>query len=565
MKKLLLLLIIPFLSFGQEPLFKLSEYNDTILTRQTYNTIFLELNMNTLDSLIENNPCFINLQIPFLNNETLILDLKYFEVFKHDFQLTRTTDQGVVYDDYHPQIISYRIIDNDAFSGTISIYKNTLIGVIKHQGQIFEIVKIENNIYALFNVSDALTKSMFMCYTEDHDVVNNYPSVSLQALDEELCINIAIDVDYYTYESLFNYDCYELVEWVGAILAGISDVYISELDVSMQTNFIHIWETINDPYNNLDISSQDYLYAFREEWTSNLVFQEVDRDIAHLLTTSNIGGRAWKNGLCSNVLGYAVSGFKSHLTVDQGGIYDVGSSLDIYYNSPSSYTYSLKTISHEIGHNIGSSHTHDCLWSADSNYNFPGGAIDNCNMFGSLFDPNDSCYGNPTELFLNSSYEYGTIMSYCQATSLADLYLEFHPIVKSQVLIPSLSSSCLNTACEDLFYNNCGAASDLDGDGIIDDQDNCIYNYNLTQSDNDNDGVGNTCDNCYLIFNPDQTDSDGDGYGDVCDSNPLSLDQVLNQKSLLKCVDLLGRSSPTSGLYIHIYDDGSVEKKYLLK
>ena len=44
-----------------------------------------------------------------------------------------------------------------------------------------------------------------------------------------------------------------------------------------------------------------------------------------------------------------------------------------------------------------------------------------------------SCYGDPGQVFLSTTYDYGTIMSYCHVTPLVPLYLEFHPIVKSQV------------------------------------------------------------------------------------------------------------------------------------
>jgi len=36
-------------------------------------------------------------------------------------------------------------------------------------------------------------------------------------------------------------------------------------------------------------------------------------------------------------------------------------------------------------------------------------------------------------------------------------------------------------------------------------------------------------------------------------------------KSLIKIVDILGRETTNKGLQLHIYDDGSVEKKYLIK
>jgi len=71
--------------------------------------------------------------------------------------------------------------------------------------------------------------------------------------------------------------------------------------------------------------------------------------------------------------------------------------------------------------------------------------------------------------------------------------------------------------------------SDLDGDLIKNEADNCPTTANGTQINTDGDAQGDACDldddndgrpdagdNCRLVSNPDQLDSDGDGHGDVC-------------------------------------------------
>jgi len=59
---------------------------------------------------------------------------------------------------------------------------------------------------------------------------------------------------------------------------------------------------------------------------------------------------------------------------------------------------------------------------------------------------------------------------------------------------------------------------DTDGDGILDENDNCPNTPNPDQADTDGDGIGDLCDNCPNTYNPDQADSDGDGIGDACES-----------------------------------------------
>ncbi len=76
-------------------------------------------------------------------------------------------------------------------------------------------------------------------------------------------------------------------------------------------------------------------------------------------------------------------------------------------------------------------------------------------------------------------------------------------------------------------------AIDSDGDGILDENDNCPTIVNPEQTDLDDDGVGDACDedidgdgvpnttdNCVVTVNPDQIDWDGDKIGDACDLEP---------------------------------------------
>ncbi|NAS31796.1 T9SS type A sorting domain-containing protein [Flavobacteriaceae bacterium R38] len=79
---------------------------------------------------------------------------------------------------------------------------------------------------------------------------------------------------------------------------------------------------------------------------------------------------------------------------------------------------------------------------------------------------------------------------------------------------------------------------DTDFDGVIDINDNCPNTPNPDQADADGDGMGDVCqdtdgdgvidieDNCPDNANPDQADTDGDGIGDVCDNGFLAQDNL---------------------------------------
>lgn len=76
------------------------------------------------------------------------------------------------------------------------------------------------------------------------------------------------------------------------------------------------------------------------------------------------------------------------------------------------------------------------------------------------------------------------------------------------------------TQTDSLGLTRTDVCTDSDGDGVCDEQDNCVDTPNPGQEDVDGDGVGDACDNCVDTPNPDQADGDNDGLGDACEAPP---------------------------------------------
>jgi hypothetical protein len=111
----------------------------------------------------------------------------------------------------------------------------------------------------------------------------------------------------------------------------------------------------------------------------------------------------------------------------------------------------------------------------------------------------------------------------------------------------------------------------------------CNYNENATDSvdcvyaeqyydcnnnclnDSDGDFFCDEIDNCPDVYNPDQDDTNWDTIGDDCDG--IGLNEELHNKKIIYIVDILGRSSTNINetFQLYIYNDGSIEKKYLIK
>ena len=465
-------------SFGQEKLFTNSDAEIPLLTHSHNHQIALFLNLSHFNSIKNSNPCEFQIQLPFFEGDTINLYLESFDVFTNDFQLLRNTENGLVLDDYKPIIKSYRIKDSEGWTGSISFMKNYLIGVVKKSGKVYEIKYFQDGVYILYDVNASISESNFMCQTDTDDfVLPNNNAQPLQLSGGPECLEMGIEIDNYTYNE-FNGNCYEAVEWSLALLAGVNEVYMSELNdiVTLQARYVNVWEIVDnyDPLNDCG----DMLDEMPNYWT-NPPFDDIysQTDLVHLFSQKNAnGGIAWVGALCGGIFN-STTGFGVTSGLNTSLIYD--------YPDNTPYSYNLSYLGHEIGHNFGSPHTHNCNWDADPSLNFPGGAIDACSdVEGNCDPPNNP----PNESWQQS---IGTIMSYCDFN--IGITLEFHQIVEAQALIPGVNNaSCLNT-CDEL-ESSCGnsiygctdsIAENFNPEANIDDN-TCQYIYGCMSPNADN-------------------------------------------------------------------------------
>ena len=187
--------------------------------------------------------------------------------------------------------------------------------------------------------------------------------------------------------------------YVTTLMGAVSEIYQRDVKMVLTVPFLRIWTT-TDPWNAANTGAQ--LDQFVSYWGQNM--NNVQRDLAHFLSTRPLGGGiAYINAACSG-FGYGVS-------ANLNG----GFPYPLVNNSASNWDPNV--VAHELGHNFGTGHTHESNW-----YN---PIVDGCGLayVGGVQDCSVAFAGN------------GSIMSYCHLCSggMANIKLDFGPRVEDTI------------------------------------------------------------------------------------------------------------------------------------
>lgn len=196
--------------------------------------------------------------------------------------------------------------------------------------------------------------------------------------------------------------------YIGDLLGFASGIYAAEVDTDFFISFISLW-TVPDPWAQTNPTCG--LFEFGRHWNDNyggMAGGDV-YTLSHFMSGKNNGGGvAWVGVLCSSQFNYDHQGTCSLTpqTDNYGGPYGYSGDMDGNFNVGNpSVVWDIVVVSHEIGHNFDSPHTH-CYAGLQGNPN----PIDEC------FGSETGCYSGATSLpsgCPGAGQGCGTIMSYC--------------------------------------------------------------------------------------------------------------------------------------------------------
>ncbi|MEJ5049078.1 M12 family metallo-peptidase [Chryseobacterium culicis] len=351
--------------------------NISDLRKTATDATVLSLDIPKLMRLLAESPEFLEVSFPFDGNKEITVQLFKKQIFTDDFKVKTKKDEEV---SYNPGIYYRGIVKGDDQSiVAFSFFDNDVVGIISTPalGNII-LGKIKNSSdFISYSESKLTVKNSFICSVDELKENKTQlpppdPGQLTHKTMTENCVRVFYEVGYKPYQGN-GYNVAATVNWMTAIHNSVETIYFND-DIKIALSEMYVWTT-PDPYTG---NYNPDLGVFSN---SRPIF---NGDIAHLVISPTGTGYSNINSLCTDVR-YCYS------------------PVTVTYQQFPMYSWTVNVTAHELGHNLGSQHTHACAWNGNNT------AIDGCGA-------QSGNQGNACSGPIPGSGG-GTIMSYCHLIS----------------------------------------------------------------------------------------------------------------------------------------------------
>lgn len=267
---------------------------------------------------------------------------------------------------------------------------------------------LEYDTYTLFPDRQLLGRQELDCATPDSGIP--YAAKELTVNTEQKsnagCVDIFFEIDHDIFLDKGGVNA--AAQHLAANFNEVAMLY-EDIGVNLSISEVLVWDQPS-PYSGT--SSSAMLTQFQSVRT------QFNGDLAQLVSYQASGGIAVLDGLCHPFIAARMS----------------FSSIRSNFAAVPIYSWSTMVISHELGHLLGSQHTHACVWNGDNT------AIDGCPGW------TEGLCGTP-----GIPAQGGTIMSYCHLTSAGVNFNEGFGPQPAAVIINRVMNAqdCVQATCAD--------------------------------------------------------------------------------------------------------------------
>lgn len=419
---------------------------------------------------------------------------------------------------------------------TLSLMKGQLIINMHFGKENFRLSKRQKDstTYELRSEVHLQKSSSPICSTSDeryHQKINDPAQINPGKHQKSgNCVGIYLETDKFTYDA-FNQDVGAVQNYFLNLMNEVAALYANE-DVSIQLTQLVVPTTVVEDWSAPETSMNSLLERFGEQLQDNYTGR-----LAHFATIKNFGGGlGWIDVLCNSYSTFwADWDGDGENELHHYGPFAVSTGLSGDIQPVPTYTYDVAVVTHEIGHNLGSFHTHACAWGPSNQ------AIDNC----SSTEGTCSLINDPP-----LDQDLGTIMSYCHTTSEGIDFTKGFGSLPGNLIRNKINNAVCFLDCDDNYLYGC--------------TDPAYHNYNPQASIDDASCSGTCTDN---IKNGDETGVDCGGSlcapcGETCNQNSIRITLRFDnhpEETSWQIVDSITDEVIQSGGTYLGYPDGSTE------